>query len=155
MPGEVVPARGDRQGRLRARWFAARGVTCFVLRYRQPYDGWAAGREAPLQDAQRAMRVIRAHATHWGVDAARVMVLGFSAGGHIAGVAGDPLRPPLAPGVDATDALDAQPALTALIYPVITMGAAASMQTRGFLLGDAPDAASIERFRSSATRMRE
>lgn len=136
----------DKEGFESARWFAARGVTCFVLRYRQPYDHWAAGREAPLQDAQRAMRVIRADASRWGIDPAKVMALGFSAGGHVTASLAIRYYAPLAPGMDATDALNAQPALTALLYPVITMGAAASTQTRGFLLGDAPDAASVERF---------
>lgn len=136
----------DKEGFESARWFAARGVTCFVLRYRQPYDHWAAGREAPLQDAQRAMRVIRAEAARWGIDPAKVMTLGFSAGGHVAASLAIRYDSALAPSSDTTDALDAQPTLTALIYPVITMGAAASAQTRGFLLGDAPDAAAVERF---------
>ncbi|MEX7168828.1 alpha/beta hydrolase, partial [Pseudomonas aeruginosa] len=68
-----------------ARDFAARGITAFELLYRLPHDGWAAGPDAPLQDAQRAMRVIRAGAgTRWTVDPARVAVTGFSAGGHLA-----------------------------------------------------------------------
>jgi acetyl esterase/lipase len=67
-----------------ARRFAALGITTFDLLYRLPHDGWAAGPDAPLQDAQRALRLIRARAGEWGIDPKRVAVLGFSAGGHLA-----------------------------------------------------------------------
>lgn len=133
----------DKEGFETARWFASRGVTCFVLRYRQPYDGWAAGPEAPLQDAQRAMRVIRAQAERLGVNPAKVAALGFSAGGHITASLAERYDAPLAPGVDAADALDAQPSLTALLYPVITMGASAHAGSRTNLLGEHPDAAAL------------
>lgn len=136
----------DKEGFESARWFAARGVTCFVLRYRQPYDRWPAAEQAPLQDAQRAMRVIRSDAARWGIDPARVMSVGFSAGGHIAASLAIRYDATLPGARDDVDALNAQPALTALLYPVITMGAAASTQTRGFLLGDAPNAAAVERY---------
>jgi acetyl esterase/lipase len=76
----------DKEGLDCARVFAAAGVTCFVLRYRLPGDGWAAGPDAPLQDAQRALRLVRSQAVAHGLDPARVAVLGASAGGHLAGM---------------------------------------------------------------------
>ena len=64
--------------------FNAAGVTCFVLRYRLPGEGWARRSDVPLQDAQRAMRLVRANAANYGVDPARIGFMGFSAGGHLA-----------------------------------------------------------------------
>ena len=75
----------DKEGYDVARVFAASGTTCFVLRYRLPADGWAAGADAPLQDAQRAIRLIRSRAADYGVDPNRIGVLGASAGGHLGG----------------------------------------------------------------------
>ena len=66
----------DKEGLDCARVFAAAGITCFVLRYRLPADGWAAGPDAPLQDAQRALLIVRARAVADGLDPARVAVLG-------------------------------------------------------------------------------
>jgi acetyl esterase/lipase len=71
----------DKEGDETARRLAEAGVTAAVLVYRLPEDGWAAGREAPLHDAQRAMRLIRSWS---GIDIGRVGVLGFSAGGNLA-----------------------------------------------------------------------
>ena len=67
-----------------ARHFAQAGYVCFSLLYRLPADGWAAGAEAPLQDAQRALRLIRALAPREKFNANRIGVMGFSAGGHLA-----------------------------------------------------------------------
>ena len=97
------------------------GYTVFVLGYRLPGEGWPSRADVPLQDAQRAMRVIRSRAGEFGVDATRVSVIGFSAGGHLAATLAtghsERLR---APG-DDIDRLEARPLGVALIYPVITM----------------------------------
>ena len=63
-----------------ARWLTMRGYTAYVLTYRLPGEGWQAGGLAPLQDAQRALRLIRQRE-------AKVSLLGFSAGGHLSGMA--------------------------------------------------------------------
>ena len=68
---------GDRGGREIAQHFAALGITCFVLRYRLPGEGWANRATVPLQDAQRAMRLIRQGAARYGVDPARLAAIGF------------------------------------------------------------------------------
>lgn len=110
----------DKEGLDVARVFAAIGVTCFVLRYRLPADGWAAGPNAPLQDAQRALRLIRANATVYGIDPGRIASLGGSAGGHLAGLLAARRDASYAP-VDAADDVSFRPDLNALLYPVVTM----------------------------------
>jgi acetyl esterase/lipase len=111
----------DKEGYECAERFAAAGVTVYVASYRLPGDGWAAGPAVALQDAQRALRLVRARAAARGHDPRRVGVMGFSAGGHVAGCLGlmwD--RPTYAP-VDDYDRLPARPDSTVLVYPVATM----------------------------------
>lgn len=105
-----------------ARAFAARGITAFDLLYRLPHDGWAAGADVALQDAQRAMRVVRAGAgTRWAIDPARVAVTGFSAGGHVAARLATRSASRVYVPTDTADRLAARPAIAGLFYPVITM----------------------------------
>ena len=73
----------DKEGYEMGRWLAARGFTAFVLFYRLPGEGWAAGPDVALADAQRAMRLIRARARSWHQFGERRLG-GFSAGGHVA-----------------------------------------------------------------------
>ena len=110
----------DKEGLDVARVFAAAGVTCFVLRYRLPADGWTAGPNAPLQDAQRAMRLIRANAVDHGIDPNRIASFGGSAGGHLAGLLAARRDATYDP-VDAADTVAFRPDLNILLYPVITM----------------------------------
>ncbi|WP_438382062.1 alpha/beta hydrolase [Asaia sp. BMEF1] len=104
-----------------ARWLNARGITAFILVYRLPGEGWAEGPLAPLQDARRALTLIRLRAPAEKLDLDRISLLGFSAGGHLMGMtashwagagplSADPLGGRLAPLAGA-----------ALIYPVITL----------------------------------
>ncbi|HET9512222.1 MAG TPA: alpha/beta hydrolase [Sphingomonas sp.] len=123
----VMPGGGytylstDNEGREQALWMTARGITVFVLHYRLPAEGWRDSANAPLADAQRAMRLIRANAARFGIDPARVGAMGFSAGGHLcADLATRFARSVYAP-VDAADRLSARPAIAAPIYPVVSM----------------------------------
>lgn len=101
-------------------WLASLGITAFVMDYRLPADGWAAGPDVALQDAQRAIRLIRARAPSIGVDPAKVAVIGFSAGGHVAArLATQFARDTYAP-VDEADKLPTRPFAAGLFYPVIT-----------------------------------
>ena len=141
----IVPGGGyvrvviDKEGFEAAEWFAQRGFECAVLRYRMPADGWAAGPDAPVDDALRALRLL--HARSAGARM-RVGVVGFSAGGHL--VARLVTEPGLAyPRQDAADDLAVRPDFAVLMYPVITMtgapthsGSAQQLVAAGVAAGD-------------------
>lgn len=126
-------------------WLASLDYTVFTMTYRLPADGWAAGPDVALQDAQRAVRLIRSQASSFGLDPDRVAVIGFSAGGHVTGMLASRFVEPTYAPVDSADALSARPAAVALMYPVITMGDYASHGgSRRELLGANPTQAQIE-----------
>ncbi len=94
------------------------GITVFVLAYRLPGEGWFNRSDVPLQDAQRAMRLIRSRAADLGIDPARLGICGFSAGGHLGGVLTVGHDDPVYRPIDAADRLSARPAFSGLIYAV-------------------------------------
>ncbi|WP_053096224.1 alpha/beta hydrolase [Frateuria defendens] len=102
-----------------AQWLARQGVTPVVLYYRLPGDGWPPA--APFQDAQRAMRLLRARAAELGLDPHRLGVLGFSAGGNLAGITATRHAHAFYAPVDAADRLPSRPDFAGLIYPVISL----------------------------------
>jgi acetyl esterase/lipase len=144
----IVPGGGytrvviDKEGFESAEWFAQRGFECAVLRYRLPADGWAAGADAPVHDAMRALRLLRRQRA--GAADARFGVIGFSAGGHVvARLITEPALTYLPR--DAADALSARPDFAVLIYPVIlTTGAAAHPGSAGQLLAAGVSADGLE-----------
>lgn len=77
----------NHEGSLVCEWLNGIGVTAVLLKYRVPRREGRPNHEAPLQDAQRALGMIRSRAAEWGVDPKRIGVLGFSAGGHLAAMA--------------------------------------------------------------------
>jgi acetyl esterase/lipase len=101
--------------------FNAERTTVFVLTYRLPGEGWSDRSLVALQDAQRAMRLIRARAANFKINPDRLGVIGFSAGGHLAADLGVSFDQPLYKPVDAADHLSARPAFLGLIYPVVTL----------------------------------
>ncbi len=122
------------------------GVTLFVLTYRLPGEGWQNQADVPLQDAQRAMRVIRSQAKHFDIDADKVSILGFSAGGHLAATLATQHAERTYRGVDAADELSARPFAAGLVYPVVTMESPWTHEvSRTMLLGKTPSAAEISR----------
>ncbi|WP_227698474.1 alpha/beta hydrolase [Sphingomonas hengshuiensis] len=131
----------------------AKGYTVFVLTYRLPGEGWSHRADVPLQDAQRALRTIRAKAADFGLQQGRFAVLGFSAGGHLAATLATDFGQEVYTARDATDRLDARPDAVGLIYPVIT---AKPPFTHGLsaerLLGTRPTPEAIAR-RSPADRV--
>jgi acetyl esterase/lipase len=144
LPGGGYAAEGgDRGGREIAQHFAAQGITCFVLRYRLPGEGWQNRSDVPLQDAQRAMRLIRRDAAKYGIDPARLAAIGFSAGGHLSASLAIRHGAKLYAPVDGADALDARPISVGHMYPVITMGEGAHAGSRDKLLGDSPSAEAV------------
>lgn len=95
------------------------GYTVFVTTYRMPGEGHQYGPQTSLADAQRTIRWVRHHAKQWQLD--KIGVMGFSAGGHLAGMLATHYQHTIGTAVDDIDSLDARPDFTALMYPVITM----------------------------------
>jgi len=100
--------------------FAPMGITVFVLAYRLPGEGWTAPQDVPLQDGQRAMRLIRGQAARFGIDPAKLGVVGFSAGGLLAASLATAWADPVYRAAEPVDATDARPAFAGLVYPVIS-----------------------------------
>lgn len=147
----IIPGGGytrvvmDKEGYESGRWFAERGISSFVLRYRLPGESLPTRPALPLADAQRAIRWIRHHARDYGVDADRVGVMGFSAGGHLAAMLATAHDRDVYAAVDDADAWSARPAFTILMYPVISMRAEiAHSGSRDLLLGTSPSQETIE-----------
>lgn len=139
----VIPGGGyewigvEKEGHEVARWLTDHGFTAFVLFYRLPGDGWAAGPDVALSDAQRAMRLIRQRAVHYAIDPARVAVMGFSAGGHLCADLLTRFAVKTYAPVDAADTLSARPSVAAPIYPVVSMSLpVAHPGSRKLLIGE-------------------
>jgi acetyl esterase/lipase len=132
----------DKEGYEMARWLAARGFTAFVLFYRLPGEGWAAGPDVALADAQRSVRLIRQRARDFALDPERVGAMGFSAGGHVCADLGARFAAKTYTPVDAADRLSAKPFCAAPIYPVVSMDPrVAHAGSRSLLLGPNPSGA--------------
>jgi acetyl esterase/lipase len=128
----------DHEGKQVAEWLNGLGVSAFVLQYRV---GPRYRHPAPITDAQRALRLVRFHAREWGVDAARVGIMGFSAGGHLASTAGTRYDDGNPQAADPVDRMGSRPDLMILAYPVISFTATFTHKgSRQSLLGDPPDA---------------
>jgi acetyl esterase/lipase len=119
--------------------FNAERTTAFILTYRLPSEGWSNRSLVALQDAQRAMRLIRARAADFRIDPQRLGVIGFSAGGHLAAELAVSHAAPIYTPMDAVDRLSARPAFVGLVYPVISLDPAISEgSTAPDLLGPDP-----------------
>ena len=119
--GGYVHLAMDKEGHKFAEWFNSRGVTAFVLRYRRSDTGHH--HPMPLLDVQRAIRTVRARAGEWNIDPAKIGVMGFSAGGHLASTAGTLYDAGDPQATDPIDRVSSRPDFMILCYPVITMTA--------------------------------
>jgi acetyl esterase/lipase len=134
-PGGSYSSLSPHEGGVIGEWLAKNGIAAFVLRYRL-----APKYHYPVQlvDGQRAIRFVRSHAEQWKLDPARVGILGFSAGGHLASSTathytdGDP------DSRDPVERVSSRPDLQILIYPVITMGPGTHQGSKNNLLGPNP-----------------
>ena len=125
-----------------AEWLNGFGVSAFVLQYRL---GPRYRHPAPLQDARRALRLVRAGAAEWGLDPARIGILGFSAGGHLASTAATQFEAGRADAADPAERVSSRPDFAILLYPVISMrDPMAHVGSRRNLLGDPPDPVLID-----------
>jgi len=123
-----------------ATWLNTFGVTGVVLEYRMP-----AGRHVvPLLDAQRAIRTVRANAKTWEIDPARVGIIGFSAGGHLASTAATHFDSGNPKSTDRVEQVSCRPDFAILVYPVISMGGTTHGGSRNNLLGSDPGPELIE-----------
>jgi acetyl esterase/lipase len=98
-------------------WLASTGVTCALVKYRVPDSGPYPKSSAALQDAQRAMGIVRSHAVDWGIDPHRIGVLGFSAGAHLAAALSNTFEKRLYPAIDAADEVSCRPDFAVIVYP--------------------------------------
>jgi len=133
----------DIEGTNEAKWFQAKGVAAIVLTYRLPAQGYR--HPVPMLDAQRAMRLVRSHAADWNINPAKVGIMGFSAGGHLASTvdthydAGNPQA------ADPVDRQSCRPDFAVLVYAVISMKDGVAHQgSKKNLLGPNPDPALVE-----------
>ena len=98
-------------------WLNRAGVTCILLKYRVPNTGPYPKTPAALQDAQRALGLVRQHAAEWGIDPKRIGVLGFSAGAHLAAALSTHYDKRLYDSLDAADQLSCRPDFAVIVYP--------------------------------------
>lgn len=130
----------DYEGQHLAEWFNTFGVTGLVLRYRNNSSGHQ--HPVPMLDGQRAIRLARARAAEWNIDPARIGVMGFSAGGHLASTVATHFDRGQPDAADAVDRASSRPDFLILCYPVISMTETFMHRgSRDNLLGKNPDPA--------------
>jgi len=139
-PGGGYTHLADHEGGPVAEWLNSLGVAAFVLKYRL---GPRYQHPAPLLDAARAIRLVRARATEWTLDPERIGILGFSAGGHLASTAGTHFDSGKPGAADVIERVSSKPNLMILIYPVITMRDKTHAGSKKNLLGENPSAALV------------
>lgn len=98
-------------------WLNSAGIACVLVKYRVPGSGPYPTSPTALQDAQRALGMVRLHAGEWHIDPHRIGVLGFSAGGHLAAAVSTHLDQRLYERVDAADGLSCRPDFAVIVYP--------------------------------------
>ena len=124
-----------KEGSAVAEWLNTLGITAFVLKYRH---GARYQQPAPLLDAVRAMRTVRARAKEWNLDANKIGILGFSAGGHLASTLGTHFDAGKPNEKDEIERVSSKPNIQILIYPVITMSEFTHAGSKKNLLGENP-----------------
>lgn len=134
----------DHEGQQFAEWFNQMGITAAVCVYRHRGNGGNGGKgyghPAPMLDAQRAVRTLRANASQWNLIADKIGIIGFSAGGHLASTVSTHHDAGNAESTDAIERASCRPDFAILAYPVISLGTEfAHGGSRRNLLGDNPD----------------
>jgi acetyl esterase/lipase len=107
----------DLEGTEVCEWLNSIGVTCVLLKYRVPDSGPYPKSPNALQDAQRALGMVRGHAAEWNIDPNRIGVLGFSAGAHLAAALSTHFEQRLYPASDAADQQSCRPDFAVIVYP--------------------------------------
>ena len=135
-PGGGYSHLAPHEGKNYALWLNQHGVTCFVLKYRLGSNGYR--HPAMLEDAARAMRLVRARAAEWKVDPQRVGIMGSSAGGHLASTLMTHFDLGNTNAADPVERQSSRPNIGILCYPVITMGEYTHQGSKTNLLGVQP-----------------
>jgi acetyl esterase/lipase len=129
-----------------AKWFNTLGISAFVVKYRLPNSPDLVQRElGPLQDAERALQIVRANAVKWKIKENKIGVMGASAGGHLASLIGT-AEEDVTSSQDSIHAFSFRPDFMILLSPVIDMGKYAHKGSRESLLGTNPSAQMIEKY---------
>jgi len=115
--GGYVHLAMDIEGTEVCDWLTSSGVNCVLLKYRVPNSGPYPKSPAALQDAQRAMGIVRLHAAEWSIDPHRVGVLGFSAGGHLSAAISNINEKRMYDPIDEADKISCRPDFSVVIYP--------------------------------------
>jgi acetyl esterase/lipase len=132
----------ENEGYAIARKFNEIGVTAFILKYRLPSDSIMVDKTiGPLQDAQRAVQLVRQRAKEWGLNTDRVGIIGFSAGGHLASTAITHFDKAV---IDNKDNVNLRPDFAVLMYPVISFGELAHKGSKDNLVGKTPTSEMVE-----------
>lgn len=128
----------NKEGYVFAKWLCERGIVAGVLKYR--CGGGLHKHPVPLNDAQRAVRILRSRASEWNIDTDKIGVAGFSAGGHLASTAGTHVVDGDASAEDPLERVSSRANFLVLIYPVISMQEGVTHQgSKKNLLGENPD----------------
>lgn len=137
----------DKEAAEMARWLNPYGVTVLLMQYRLPAEGHVNGKDVPLQDAQRAIRLVRKNAKEWGLDPNRIGFLGASAAGHMGAMLGAKFDKKVYVPVDEADQLSARPDFLMLLYPVVSMtDKLTHLESRTNLLGKTPSPELIQEY---------
>lgn len=137
----------DHEGHQIAQWLNSLGIAGFIVQYRHRNSGAGYGHPAPIQDAQRAIRMVRSRAAEWNVNPDRIGIIGFSAGGHLASSAGTHFQTRYSEAKDAIDQASCRPDFMILMYPVISFTESYTHKgSMANLLGKDPDQSLVESF---------
>jgi len=145
----------DREGCRIADWLRSQGIVAIVLKYRLSVGVTPGEGEMPpsIADGLRAMKLVRAHAAEWNIDPNRIGIMGFSAGGHLAGTVATQFDEGDADASDVVERESSRPDFAVLVYPVASMRADVThMGSRNNLIGKDADRATEDRF-STAQRV--
>src|SRR5688572_2274910 len=136
-PGGGYGGLAPHEGKGYADWLVTNGISCFVVKYRLGSHGYR--HPVMLQDATRAVRLVRARAEEWKIDPKRVGIIGSSAGGHLVSTLATHFDSGDEAATDSVERQSSRPDLAILCYPVITMGSNTHAGSRRNLLGTNPE----------------
>lgn len=142
LPGGGYGGLAGHEGKGYADWLVTNGITCFVVKYRLGSAGYR--HPVMLQDAARAVRVVRARAAEFKIDPKRVGIIGSSAGGHLASTLLTHFDAGKTDAADAVERQSSRPDLGILCYPVISMGPNTHQGSKNNLLGKEPAAELVQ-----------